>query len=411
MLAVLKELMDFAVRRRYIAANPCAFVRLASGRRQRKVTPLPHAELASLADAMPDAQSRAAVLVAGYCGLRAGDVWALRRNDVLLRRLRVDEKITEANIAAQDTDYTILSNGEAVGPTKTYSDEPVAMPTFVAEALAQLIEPDMAADAFLFTSESGGPIRHKNWYVRFHRPTLKAALPPQYHKVTFHDLRHTCAAYMIERGFHPKVIQQQLRHSSIQITMDVYGHLFPDGLDAVAEAMDEGYRLSCAPVACWTRRCYRCSAVRRWAACSSGSTSASSGSGGRFAASDLELQPTSANGNGRNNRWESAGFTRAGKNSGAARVEGLLQGGRGEPPRSFGARLRAAARAEDPDHAPRALRPSAGPPGAAERRAGRKAAQRVVVSRRARARPHPPRPPHRPGSQEQSIKPSGATQN
>jgi Phage integrase, N-terminal SAM-like domain len=45
-IAVLKELMDFAVRRRYIAANHCAFVRLTSGRRQRKVTPLPHAELA-----------------------------------------------------------------------------------------------------------------------------------------------------------------------------------------------------------------------------------------------------------------------------------------------------------------------------------------------------------------------------
>jgi hypothetical protein len=33
-----------------------------------------------------------------------------------------------------------------------------------------------------------------------------------------------------------------LRNPIVQITMDVYGHLFPDGLDAVADAMDEGYR-------------------------------------------------------------------------------------------------------------------------------------------------------------------------
>jgi integrase len=241
-LVLLHSIMDFAVRRRYIATNPCSAVRRPPGRRQRKITPLPHRELSQLADAMPEAKSRAAILVAGYCGLRAGEVWALRTNDVLVRRLRVDEKITEVAVDARDTEYTVLPNGLAVGPTKTYSDEPVAMASFVAEALEALIEPDMSEDAFLFTDTFGGPIRQSNWYFRVYKPVLKATLAPAYHGVTFHDLRHTCAAYMIERGFHPKVIQQQMRHSSIQTTMDIYGHLFPDGLDAVADAMDEGYR-------------------------------------------------------------------------------------------------------------------------------------------------------------------------
>jgi integrase len=241
-LVLLHQILDFAVRRRYIATNPCSAVRRPPGRRQRKVTPLPHAELSQLADAMPEAKSRAAILVAGYCGLRAGEVWALRRNDVLLRRLRVDEKITEVQVAKQDTDYTVLPNGLAVGPTKTYSDEPVAMPEVVGEALAQLITLDMAADAFLFTDRAGGPFRQSNWYFRVYKPVLVATLPPEYHDFTFHDLRHTCAAYLIEMGFHPKVIQQQMRHTSIQTTMDVYGHLFPDGLDAVADALDAGYR-------------------------------------------------------------------------------------------------------------------------------------------------------------------------
>jgi integrase len=43
----------------------------------------------------------------------------------------------------------------------------------------------------------------------------------------FHDLRHTCAALLISQGAHPKAVSERLGHSSIQITMDTYGHLFP----------------------------------------------------------------------------------------------------------------------------------------------------------------------------------------
>ncbi len=45
-----------------------------------------------------------------------------------------------------------------------------------------------------------------------------------------HDLRHTHAAWLIAEGEHPKVIQARLVHSSIQVTIDRYGHVM-DGLD------------------------------------------------------------------------------------------------------------------------------------------------------------------------------------
>jgi hypothetical protein len=44
-------------------------------------------------------------------------------------------------------------------------------------------------------------------------------------KIRFHDLRHTNASLRIEAEQNPKYIQEQLGHSSIQVTMDVYGHL------------------------------------------------------------------------------------------------------------------------------------------------------------------------------------------
>jgi integrase len=241
-VAVLHALLDFAVVRKYIPVNPCASVQRPSKRRQRKIKPLPYDELKQLANAMPDAQSRAAVLVAGLCGLRAGEVWALKNDDVTLRRLRVDEKITEAKVVEGEPGYTLLPNGLAIGPTKTFSDETIALPDIVAEALAAIIDPNADDADFIFGDSQGGAMRHGNWYKRVYTPTLKATLAPEWHEVVFHDLRHTCASYLIGKGVHPKVIQIQMRHDDIRTTMNTYGHLFPDGLDAVADALDAGWR-------------------------------------------------------------------------------------------------------------------------------------------------------------------------
>ena len=43
-----------------------------------------------------------------------------------------------------------------------------------------------------------------------------------------HQLRHTYVALLIAQGAHPKYIQEQLGHSSIQVTMDIFGHIFEE---------------------------------------------------------------------------------------------------------------------------------------------------------------------------------------
>jgi len=48
----------------------------------------------------------------------------------------------------------------------------------------------------------------------------------------FHDLRHTCAALPIANGRHMEEIKEHLGHSSIRITSDRYGHLFPSARTA-----------------------------------------------------------------------------------------------------------------------------------------------------------------------------------
>ena len=124
-----------------------------------------------------------------------------------------------------------------LGPTKTHADRTVRLPRFLREELAAyLADRPRDPNAFLFTAPRGGPLRHHNFYQRLFCPVLpRAGLPGQ---IRFHDLRHTSAALLIAQGAHPKAIQAHLGHSSIQVTMDRYGHLFPDALEHLADRLD-----------------------------------------------------------------------------------------------------------------------------------------------------------------------------
>jgi integrase len=64
---------------------------------------------------------------------------------------------------------------------------------------------------------------------RFARLLQRAGLP----HVRFHDLRHTHASLMLQRGVHPKIVSERLGHASIGITLDTYSHVLP-GLQAEA---------------------------------------------------------------------------------------------------------------------------------------------------------------------------------
>jgi hypothetical protein len=44
----------------------------------------------------------------------------------------------------------------------------------------------------------------------------------------FHCLRHTCGSWLALQGVHPNVIKTVMRHCTITLTMDTYGHLLPD---------------------------------------------------------------------------------------------------------------------------------------------------------------------------------------
>jgi integrase len=100
----------------------------------------------------------------------------------------------------------------------------VTVPPFLCDLLDKHLARQPASD-FVFTSIEGALLRRSNFARNHFKPALKAAkVDPG---VRFHDLRHTCAALMIESGAHPKEIQARLGHSSIKTTLDLYAHLMP----------------------------------------------------------------------------------------------------------------------------------------------------------------------------------------
>jgi hypothetical protein len=80
-------------------------------------------------------------------------------------------------------------------------------------------------------------------------PTVKAqrqqeieltgqAQTPEFPVMVPHDLRHSCASLAISAGANVKVLQTLLGHKTATLTLDRYGHLFPDDLGSIADAFD-----------------------------------------------------------------------------------------------------------------------------------------------------------------------------
>ena len=237
--ACMRTALNAAVAHRQILVNPCLGVKLPRMRREEMLF-LEADEVRALADAITP-YYRVLILTAAYTGLRAGELLALRRADVDLLR-----GVLHVRQALKDVNGRLY-----FGPTKTHAQRTVSLPRFLRDELeAHLSRPlpgGNGPDALVFPGPQGGPLRHGNFYRRHFRTAVSAALPAAKHGLRFHDLRHTCASLSIAAGAHPKLISARLGHSSIQITLDRYGHLLPGVEEALADALDIAFVAASSP--------------------------------------------------------------------------------------------------------------------------------------------------------------------
>lgn len=223
----LNRLLHAAVEAEKIARNPLDGVKPPSIERG-EMRFLTADQVAALAAAI-DSRYRAFVLVAAYCGLREGELRALRRRHVnpLLKTITVVQQLDERRGGGWDV----------WDPKTEESRRSVPIPKFLAEELeAHLAQwSDPGRDGLVFTAPQGGPVRIENWRRRVWTPAFtKTGIEP----LRLHDLRHTCASLAIAAGADIKVLQRMLGHKRASTTLDLYGHLMPGQMEAVADRLD-----------------------------------------------------------------------------------------------------------------------------------------------------------------------------
>jgi integrase len=222
---ILAGILDVAEKDRRILANPARGVRLPRKVTKRERRYLSHDELWAVAAA---SGRPALVLTLGYCGLRWGELVALRVRDVnfLRRRISVTRNVVEVH-------------GEFhPGTPKTHESRQVPVPAAVLQQLATAVD-GKSPDALIFDDGHGGYMRRtrasagsRSWWVS---ALAAAGVEP----LVLHDLRHTAASLAVSAGANVKAIQRMLGHASAAMTLDVYADLFDDDLEALTVRLDE----------------------------------------------------------------------------------------------------------------------------------------------------------------------------
>jgi integrase len=154
-----------------------------------------------------------AFLTAFLTGLRAGELWGLQWGDIdwNLRQIHVKRSLWDHEFQKPKTKNALR---------KIDMTERLMKELKVWKLACPVSEHDL-----IFPSPEGCPTMHTNVMKRFFYPALRRAGLPH---VSFHSLRHSNASFRIHAGQNIKYIQGQLGHASINMTMDVYGHLFND---------------------------------------------------------------------------------------------------------------------------------------------------------------------------------------
>jgi integrase len=231
-VTVAHQILAQAVTDGRLAINPAAGLELPVLAEIEKRY-LTAGQIRALADAA--GEHGALVLLLGFTGLRFGEAAALTVADVDLvaGRVRVHRSVTAV-------DGVMIYS-----PPKSHQARTVALPRFLVDVLAEHLRaanlvqvPGSGRDlgALVFPDSRGGPLRLSNIRRRWwNRAVVESGAPAG---LCPHELRHSAASMAIAAGASVKAVQRMLGHASAAMTLDRYGHLYPDELQGVADRLD-----------------------------------------------------------------------------------------------------------------------------------------------------------------------------
>jgi integrase len=231
----LSSVLTQAVEDELLTGNPAS--RLGRYYRKRdaqkiEVCPLTREEAARLLEAAQKHAARhyALFLCALRTGMRLGELLALEWSDVDIPGRSIE--VRRNRVAGE---VTTPKNGKI---------RRIDMSDKLAEAL-EALQKERAAEklaagwkempATVFCTPEGTPLDGDNLRNRVFYQVLKKA---KMRHIRFHDLRHTFASLLIQQGASLAYVRDQCGHSSIQVTVDIYGHLVPGANRAEVNKLD-----------------------------------------------------------------------------------------------------------------------------------------------------------------------------
>lgn len=160
-------------------------------------------------------------------GFRSSEIRAIKRCDLTIDSISFVElgaEFTKNKKAAKQFVRTELAR--LIGSSKIGEAPLLRMPR--ADDVAGMLRWDVA--------------RARSWWLTFKQDASSDFLlgrNAQGQVLDFHALRHTCGAWLALAGRQPKEIQEIMRHSSIVVTLDTYGHLLPNSVQDAVQAQGE----------------------------------------------------------------------------------------------------------------------------------------------------------------------------
>jgi integrase len=227
---VLKKALGQAVKWRLISGNPLDAVDPPRVERKRMQT-YDMAQTAEVLALVGHTRVYVPVLLALLCGLRRGEITALRWCNVDLDGAQL--------AVVESTEQT--SKTTRLKETKTGRARTVALPSLVVEELRQhrikqaqellQIGIRQSGGSFVYCREDGQPMQPRSLTHAWDQFRARTTLP----RIRFHDLRHSHATHLLAGNVHPKIASERLGHSKVGITLDLYSHVLP-GMQADAAA-------------------------------------------------------------------------------------------------------------------------------------------------------------------------------
>ncbi len=236
---ILRSVLKFAVTRKWLRRNPLADQPLRVPSITGDQIDVPSKEelrslLQVLARRRRFEQPRAylhrvaMVMLALFAGLRRGEISGLLWENVDL----------EAGLIYVRHSYSSIDGLRAPKTKAGIRTVPMAPQVLAAlRQLSSLIEGETTG--YVLQTKGGNPVQPHHIGNAFWKPIMReAGLLKENGAVrySFHSLRHAAASLWIEQGLAPLHIKKMIGHASVQMTYDVYGHLFPED-DATRKAV------------------------------------------------------------------------------------------------------------------------------------------------------------------------------